>query len=240
MNHKFLVINRINNKVEELQLDDLVERIKSIHKEVLVFAYDLHAGFNIPSNIEFRNLLERVNKKIKIDLAVIDERKQSNDKPYSPTSMQVMVGNKIKRKSIYPYRHHFVSKIPFNRDKILGAYRELLGEYFCRYFALINKINGKSVGDFPAKLTEAILINSLQGLENVTIRNVRFDEFKDITKTFHPITCHKNHDILYLGQHKATYDRKILTSLMTRFKQLGEKPYFLVIPIEPQPYFSID
>ena len=230
----------MKDAVEELQIDNLVEKIKGIEGESLVFAYDLHAGFNIPSNVELGELLRRLSKKVEIDSAVIDERKQSNDKPYSPTSVQVMVGNKVKRKSIYPHRHTFVSEIPFNRDKIIGAYRELLGADFCRYSELINRIDGESIGDFLAKLTETVLTDSLQGLKNVTIRNTRFDKFLGVTKTSHPVTYHKDHDILYLGQHTAADNRDTLDSLMTRFRQLEEKPYFIIIPIEPQPYFRIE
>lgn len=238
MNHRYLVVNRVEEEVEKLQLDSLVERIRGIERESLVLAYDLHAGFNIPSNVELRELLKRVNKKINIDLAVIDERRQSDDSPYSPTSVQVTVGNKVKRRSVYQHRHAFVSEIPFNRAKIIGAYKELLGDDFCRYSGLINRLGGESIGDFLEKLTEAVLIDSLQDLENVTIRNTRFDKFQGVTKTSHPVTYHEDHDVLYLGQHKAAYDRATLDFLVSRFKQLGEKPYFLVIPIDPQPYFK--
>lgn len=240
MNHRYLVINRVDDKVEELELNDLIDRIKCIGGERLVFAYDLHAGFNIPSNVEFRDLLERVNKRIKIDFAVIDERRQSNDKPYSPTSVHVVVGNRTRRKSICPHRHAYVSEIPFNGDKIFGVYRELMGDGFQRYSELLSGIESGSVGEFLANLTESILTEALDGLEDITIRNVRFDKHQGVTSSSHPSEYHRYHDVLYLGQHKAVHDKGTLNFLVNRFKHLGEKPYYLVVPIEPQPYFKVE
>lgn len=237
--YRFLTIIRAKMEVEYLPIDDLVERIKHIEKGKLLLGYDIHAGFNIPSNAELRELLERLNIGIRIDLAVIDERRQSNYKPYCPTSVYAVIDGKEMKRSISGLRHAFVSEIPLKKEEVLEAYRELLGSEFPKYSGLLEKANGKTIGDFLTRLTKTVLEEKLTNLGNVDFGDVGFDRFSAVAETPHPVERHKKHDIVYMGRHKAACDKRSLDYLVNRFTFPGEMPYFIVIPLHPEPYFKI-
>ncbi|MFC1514903.1 hypothetical protein ACFL5X_03280 [Candidatus Omnitrophota bacterium] len=239
---KFMVIDRRKgNSLLKLSVDEVLEKIAQIHKEKIALAYDAHAGFNIPENIELGELLRRLHKKISIDLFVIDERKQSNDFPFSPINICVTRSGVRKRKAIYEHKSHYVSEIPYEKDRIIEGYQDLLGDKFGRFRALLKRVKAKTLGEFFTELTTFILKAQLKGASHVRLRRVVFEKkTKAPQEVSHSVDVHRQHDIVYIGQHKISYSQETSSYLLERFSVLGEKPYFIIIPVRPEAYFRVE
>ena len=73
--------------------------------------------------------------------------------------------------------------LTLDKGKILEVYKKLIGGAFPEYSRILEKAGGESLGKFLTQLTQLALEEGLKDLENVRIRNTRFDRFNGVTET---------------------------------------------------------